>query len=46
VVRPAYGDVFMGAFLIAFTRDRRGRVDGFTLGTGRVRGVRFERRGP
>jgi CubicO group peptidase (beta-lactamase class C family) len=44
-VRPAYGDVFAGDFLLAFTRGRGGRVDGFLLSTARVRKVRFERRG-
>jgi len=33
----------VGNLQITFTRDRAGRVDGFTASTGRVRRVRFER---
>ena len=44
-VRPAYGDTFAGDFLVTFTRDRAGRVTGMEMGSGRVRKVRFERRG-
>jgi CubicO group peptidase (beta-lactamase class C family) len=41
---PAGRDAFTyGGSLLVFTRDRRGRVTGFTLNGGRVRGVRFER---
>jgi hypothetical protein len=40
VVRPAYKDAFMGQVLVNFTRTR-GRVDGMTFTSGRVRGVRF-----
>ncbi len=32
-----------GGTTVLFTRDRRGRVTGFTISQGRVRGVRFER---
>ncbi|MDQ3948749.1 MAG: beta-lactamase family protein, partial [Gemmatimonadota bacterium] len=42
-VRPAYGDTFVGDFLITFTRDGARRVDGMLMGSGRVRRVRFER---
>lgn len=42
IIRPAYIDLFDGGFLIRFTR-REGRVDGFMMGTGRVRNVRFMR---
>ena len=42
-IRPAYGDTFVGDFLIRFTRDKRGQVDGMLMSTGRVRGVRFAR---
>lgn len=42
---PAYGDTFGGAFMVQFTRDASGRVTGFLASTGRVRGVRFERKG-
>jgi hypothetical protein len=41
-VRPAYGDTFAGDFLLTFTR-RGGRIDGMVMGSGRVRGVRFDR---
>jgi CubicO group peptidase (beta-lactamase class C family) len=40
VVRPAYKDAFVGQVLVNFTRTR-GRVDGMTFTSGRVRGVRF-----
>jgi len=42
-VAPAYGDVFTGFALIEFMRDASGAVNGFTVSTGRVRKVRFER---
>lgn len=42
-VRPAYGDVFDGRYLLRFTRGRGNRVDGFLMSTGRVRNVRFDR---
>lgn len=44
-VHPAYGDTFAGDLLVTFTRDAQGRVDGMTMGSGRVRGVRFRRTG-
>ncbi|MBK6304438.1 MAG: serine hydrolase [Gemmatimonadetes bacterium] len=42
---PASRDVFTAAFgaTFQFTRDRTGKVNGFTITDGRVRGVRFER---
>ena len=41
---PAGGDVFTyGGTTVLFTRDRRGRITGFTINDGRVRGVRFVR---
>jgi hypothetical protein len=44
-LRPATADVyFADRLVIRVTRGRRGRVDGFILNTGRVRGLRFERR--
>jgi len=44
-LRPAVPGVFFADRLtIRTVRDRRGRVTGFTLDTGRVRGLRFERR--
>lgn len=45
-LQPAGRDAFtMGGATVLFTRDRRGRVTGFTLNDGRVRGVRFVRTG-
>lgn len=41
-LQPVWGDVFAGPFLARFTR-KGGKIDGFTAGSGRVRGVRFER---
>jgi len=42
---PALRDAFTGGFgtLFQFARDRSGRVGGFTITDGRIRGVRFER---
>ena len=40
VVRPTYTDAFGGPFMVHFTRTR-GRVDGMSFSTGRVRRVRF-----
>ena len=40
VVRPSYRDAFGGPFFVNFTRDR-GKVDGMTFSSGRVRRVRF-----
>ena len=45
-VRPAYGDAFVGDFLVTFTRGRNRKVDGMLMSSGRVRRVRFERTGP
>jgi CubicO group peptidase (beta-lactamase class C family) len=43
-MRSVYIDAFrIGGALGEFTRDSRGRLDGFTLSDGRVWGVRFER---
>ena len=42
-VRPAYGEVFEGGFLLRFVRDTGGKVTGFLASTGRVRNVRFQR---
>ena len=39
-IRPTYTDAFGGPFLVNFTRTR-GRVDGMTLSSGRVRRVSF-----
>jgi hypothetical protein len=45
-LRPAGRDAFTdGYLLVVFTRDAAGRVDGFTVATPRVRGVRFVRHG-
>jgi CubicO group peptidase (beta-lactamase class C family) len=42
---PAFRDAFTAEFgtVFEFTRDRAGKVNGFALFDGRVRGVRFER---
>lgn len=45
-LRPTYRDGFMGNGSYDFTRDDDGRVDGFTISTGRVWKVRFDRREP
>jgi CubicO group peptidase (beta-lactamase class C family) len=42
VVRAAYGDTFVGPWVVTFTRNR-GRIDGMYLWSGRVRRVRFDR---
>ncbi len=43
---PTFADAFMiGGDAAVFTRDGTGRIDGFTLSDGRVRNVRFDRRG-
>ena len=41
-LQPVWGDVFGGAYLVRFTR-KGGKIDGFLMSSGRVRGVRFER---
>jgi CubicO group peptidase (beta-lactamase class C family) len=47
VLEPTYKDGFVarpgagGSTLYRFTRDKRGRIDGFTANTGRVRHLRF-----
>jgi hypothetical protein len=43
VVRPAYGDTFVGDMVVTFTRNRARTVDGMLMSGGRVRRVRFER---
>jgi hypothetical protein len=43
-VRAAYKDVFLGDFLLEFTRDGRGGVTGMSMSSGRVRRVPFVRR--
>jgi hypothetical protein len=44
-LQPAWRDAFSarGASTIEFSRDKQGRIDGFTITDGRVRGVRFQR---
>lgn len=42
-VRAAFGDTFLGDVRAAFTRNRSGAIDGFLMGSGRVRNVRFVR---
>ena len=44
-MNPAGDDLFNAGQRYQFTRDDRGRVDGFELTTGRVRNLRFERVG-
>jgi len=43
---PAYRDTFLGQVMVQFTRDASNRVTGLSMSTGRVRRIRFERRGP
>lgn len=44
LLRPAFVDAFeSGLGSVTFTRDRRHRVDGFLVDTGRVRHLRFAR---
>jgi CubicO group peptidase (beta-lactamase class C family) len=40
-VRPAYGDTFIGDFLLTFTRNAQGQVDRMLMSSGRVRDVAF-----
>jgi len=42
--RAVYKDVFLGDFLLEFTRDARGSVTGMSMSSGRVRRVQFVRR--
>jgi len=42
-MNPAGDDLFNAGQRYQFTRDDRGRVDGFELTRGRVRNLRFER---
>ena len=42
IVRSAYGDTFVGPWIVTFTR-KGGRVDGMQLTSGRTRRVRFDR---
>jgi CubicO group peptidase (beta-lactamase class C family) len=43
-VRPAYGDAFVGDFLLEFTRDAKRSVNGMSMSSGRVRRVAFTKR--
>jgi len=43
-VRPAYADAFVGDYLLQFTRDAKGNVNGMLMSSGRVRRVQFVRR--
>jgi hypothetical protein len=44
VMRPVYLDAFRGGLgIVEFARDASGRVTGFAVNAGRVRGVRFDR---
>jgi CubicO group peptidase (beta-lactamase class C family) len=42
-VRPAYGDVFVGANQIQFTRDSKRAINGMLMSSGRVRRVGFKK---
>ena len=42
-MRPMGDDLFQAGARYQFTRDGAGRLDGFEITTGRVRGLRFER---
>lgn len=44
-LEPVFADAFQGPGLVRFTRNAAGRIDGMLLGAGRVRHLRFERRG-
>jgi CubicO group peptidase (beta-lactamase class C family) len=46
VVRMAFGDTFVGDYLLRFTRGKGGRIEGMLMSSGRSRGVRFERAQP
>jgi len=44
VLRPVYTDAFRGGIgVMEFSRDANGRVTGFIVNAGRVRGLRFDR---
>lgn len=44
VMRPIYSDAFRGPIGVTeFTRDASGRITGFVVNAGRVRGLRFDR---
>jgi CubicO group peptidase (beta-lactamase class C family) len=43
-LRPEYGDVFSGDFLLEFTRDAKRSVNGMLMSSGRVRRVTFTKR--
>jgi CubicO group peptidase (beta-lactamase class C family) len=43
-LRPTFADAFQASIgIIRFTRDARGTISGFTVNTGRVRSLRFDR---
>jgi hypothetical protein len=42
-LKPFVKDVFTGPFVAEFQRDKRGKVSGFLLSTGRSRNLRFEK---
>ena len=44
MLSSVFADAFTGIGLLRFSRDSQGRVDGFRLGVGRVRNLRFDRR--
>ena len=46
VVRMAFGDTFVGDYLLRFTRGKGGRIEGMLMSSGRARGVRFQRAQP
>jgi CubicO group peptidase (beta-lactamase class C family) len=43
-LQPLFVDAFQGQGFVRFTRNTSGRIDGFRLGVGRVRNLRFEKR--
>lgn len=44
IMRPIYADAFRGPIGVTeFTRDASGRITGFVVNAGRVRGLRFDR---
>jgi hypothetical protein len=42
-LNPFIRDVFTGMFVVEFQRDKKGKVVGFLVSTGRSRNIRFER---